>query len=516
MVFIMPGGDHCAVFGCKNDRRHPERNILKDHINTLRFHSCKKKYCATWTRLLHRDGFKVTTTTKVCSNHFLHGQPFSDEPHPTLYMKGYNEVQTTPRRPPPQRSYMSTPRARPKTRTATHRSIGIQVDPSLFEDIVADDHNYCRPAFRNKLFSVEWVAHLEDEINKLTVNCDQLKSQYLQAKDTIAKLEAAIAIFNKKITVSDIANCDDLVKLYTGLPSYNLFKWLLAEVSPHAQSLHYYKGKLSADDKTWQINNTTKPGLKRSQSLEDQLLMTLMKLRLNLQEDDLAFRFGLRQSSVSQVLSTWIPLLAKELAAFIHWPSKEGTMKYYPACFHKYKGTVRCIIDCTEIQIDRPSLAASNSQVYSQYKSRPTLKCLVGITPSGTISYISKPTGGNTSDKKIVKMTNIVDKFEPGDICMADRGFNIQELFLHKQVRLVIPPFQRTTNSTSQFTESEDINTKTVANARIHVERAIGRLKEFQILQGPIPLNMIDLMESALVVCAALVNLQPILVPLSS
>ena len=185
-------------------------------------------------------------------------------------------------------------------------------------------------------------------------------------------------------------------------------------------------------------------------------------------------------------------------------------------CFHKYKGTVRCIIDCTEIQIDRPSLAASNSQVYSQYKSRPTLKCLVGVTPSGTISFVSKPTGGNTSDKKIVKMTNIVDLFEANDICMADRGFNIQELFLHKQVRLVIPPFMRTTKSTSQFTESEDTKTKTVANARIHVERAIGRLKEFTILQGPIPLTMIDLMESALVVCSAIVNLQPILVPLTS
>ena len=51
----------------------------------------------------------------------------------------------------------------------------------------------------------------------------------------------------------------------------------------------------------------------------------------------------------------------------------------------------------------------------------------------------------------------------------------------------------------------------------MHVSmRAIGRLKEFAILQGPIPLTMIDLMESVLVVCSALVNLQPVLVPLTS
>ena len=56
------------------------RYILKDHVNTLRFHACKEQHCATWTRLLNRVGFKVTTSTKVCSNHFRYGQPYPDEP----------------------------------------------------------------------------------------------------------------------------------------------------------------------------------------------------------------------------------------------------------------------------------------------------------------------------------------------------------------------------------------------------------------------------------------------------
>ncbi|KAJ8050642.1 hypothetical protein HOLleu_03926 [Holothuria leucospilota] len=52
----------------------------------------------------------------------------------------------------------------------------------------------------------------------------------------------------------------------------------------------------------------------------------------------------------------------------------------------------------------------SNNQVYSQYKSRPTLKCLVGITAGGTISFVSKPVGGSTSDKKNCKNDCIVEK----------------------------------------------------------------------------------------------------------
>ena len=289
--------------------------VKKDHLNFLKFHSCKKKYYSTWTRLLNRADFKVNENTKVCSNQFKYGQPFPVDPHPTLFMKGYDIASpVTPRRPPPQRSIETTPRARPRTRTLRHRSIGVQVDPSDFEsNKSASDHDYVFPAFRKKQFSADWVAHLEDEIEKLTLNCDDIKVKFLEAKAKVTELEAVIAGHKKNLTVSDIANSDSLFKLYTGLPSYAVFQWLLAEVSPHAQNLHYFKGKDSMTDKSYQVKNQSKPGPKRTQSLEDELLMTLMKLRLNLREEDLAFRFGVGQSTVSRVLSTWLPFLAKEL-----------------------------------------------------------------------------------------------------------------------------------------------------------------------------------------------------------
>ena len=388
------------------------------------------------------------------------------------------------------------------------------MDPSDFNTNNID-HQYGF-GLPSNIFNSDYVAHLEEELSKIKDICEDLQSRLNHANSELEELEKRGIASKHAFTLNDISHSDELIKLYTGIPSYPLFQWLFAEVKPHAETLQYWSGKSSLIDKQYQVYNHNKPGRKRTQSLEDEMLMTLMKLRLNLREDDLAFRFNVSQSTVSKVISTWLPFLHKELKPFIYWPTQDEIRKYYPCCFHRYRGTVRCIIDCTEIQIDRPSLASSNSQVYSQYKSRPTLKCLVGITPGGSISFVSVPAGGNTSDKKLVKMTNIVEKFEENDIVLADRGFNIQELFLHKQVKVIVPPFQRSTSSTSQFTETEDTKTKTVANARIHVERAIGRLKEFSILQGPIPLTMIDLMESALVVCSALVNLQPVLVPLSS
>ena len=231
---------------------------------------------------------------------------------------------------------------------------------------------------------------------------------------------------------------------------------------------------------------------------------------MDLLHEDLAFRFGISVSLVSQILSTWIPLLSRELHGLIYWPTQEEISLYYPECFLKFP-RVRAIIDCTEIPLQRPSIAKANSQIYSNYKSRPTAKVLVACTPGGTVSFISKSAGGAMTDKNLVMLSGILEKFEPLDVCLADRGFNIQELLAPYQVKLIIPPFLK---KNQQFDTKDCIKTKQVANARIHVERVIGRLKEFQILKGDFPLDMLDLLDDILVVCGVLVNLQPPLAPL--
>ena len=87
----MPGGDHCAVWGCDNDRRCPEKLEILPHVGMFRFHSPKNKQDVfSWSRAINRDEFKVTMSTKVCSNHFAQGYRNSRCRTPTLYMKGYD------------------------------------------------------------------------------------------------------------------------------------------------------------------------------------------------------------------------------------------------------------------------------------------------------------------------------------------------------------------------------------------------------------------------------------------
>ena len=87
----MPGGDHCAVWGCDNDRRYPEKLKILTHVGMIRFYSPKNKQdVLSWSRAINRDKFKVTRSTKVCSNHFAQGYRNLQCRIPTLYMKGYD------------------------------------------------------------------------------------------------------------------------------------------------------------------------------------------------------------------------------------------------------------------------------------------------------------------------------------------------------------------------------------------------------------------------------------------
>lgn len=56
--------------------------------------------------------------------------------------------------------------------------------------------------------------------------------------------------------------------------------------------------------------------------------MTLMRIRLDLKIDDLAFRFGLSKSYTSSTVSTMYSFLARELEPLIYRPSKEQTLSY--------------------------------------------------------------------------------------------------------------------------------------------------------------------------------------------
>ena len=93
---------------------------------------------------------------------------------------------------------------------------------------------------------------------------------------------------------------------------------------------------------------------------------------------------------------------------------------------------------------------------------------------------------------------------------MVDRGFTIRDQLSPHGVTLNIPPFME---GRSNLPADEVKRGRKIASLRIYVERAIGRIKNYAILKGTLPLSMLRILNSIVHVCAWLVNFQPVLVP---
>lgn len=156
-----------------------------------------------------------------------------------------------------------------------------------------------------------------------------------------------------------------------------------------------------------------------------------------------------------------------------------------------------------------PSSLVSQANTFSSYKNRNTIKVLIGITPSGAISFVSEAYEGSISDRQLFEVCGLLEKLEPGDEIMADKGFLIQDLLIPRGIRLNIPPFLQSNN---QMPASDVFLTKKIARLRVHVERAIGRVKEFRILQDSLPATMWDSVNELIYVCCMLTNFGPPLV----
>ena len=116
--------------------------------------------------------------------------------------------------------------------------------------------------------------------------------------------------------------------------------------------------------------------------------------------------------------------------------------------------------------------------MYSNYKHHVTYMGLLGIAPSGAITFISELYEESISDKEILRRSGILNKnlWDDNDSIMADRGFTIQNEQALLNVELNIPSFL---GGRAQLSEAEVKENQTIASLRIHVEKAITRMKKF-------------------------------------
>jgi hypothetical protein len=93
----------------------------------------------------------------------------------------------------------------------------------------------------------------------------------------------------------------------------------------------------------------------------------------------------------------------------------------------------------------------------------------------------------------------LIELLQDGDHIMSDRGFSLDAKYTH--LTLVHPPFLE---RQKQLSCQQVLQTRIIARHRIHVERCMGRIKNFKLLNGIIPLKSIYLLNYWFYICTFL------------
>ena len=303
-------------------------------------------------------------------------------------------------------------------------------------------------------------------------------------------------LLSTQLTEDSFRDNDDKTKFYTGIPSFSLLMHVLNLIAPH-------------------IKRNSQNALCQFQ----EFLLVLIRLKLNSPLQDLAYRFNVSVPTAHRIFDRWIYVMSVRLNFLIQWPEQEELQATMPLVFQRNFGKkVAVIIDCFEIFTERPSSLIARAMTWSNYKHHNTVKFLIGVTPQGVISFISKAWGGRVSDKYLTENSGLLRRLLPGDIVLADRGFDIADSVGFYQAGLHIPAFTRGKKQLS----AKEVETRKIANVRIHVERVIGLVRrKYSILQGILPIQLVtarrggDLapIDKIAIICCALTNLSESIVP---
>ena len=295
-------------------------------------------------------------------------------------------------------------------------------------------------------------------------------------------------------TLSNFVNDPQGIHFYTGMETYNRLKFVLATLGP-ADDLQYHQG--------------SRPPM----SADDQFLMTLIKLRLHKANFELSRMFHISESMVMNVFVTWINFMYVTWSELPWWTSRDLVKFYSPSDFRSKFPKTRVIVDGTECPISKPRQPLLQQATFSTYKNRNTIKVLVGCSPGGLVTFCSKAYGGSASDRQIVERSPLLNMCDPGDSIMADKGFNVQDLFVPFKVTINIPTFFKKTNRLSGKVVMKD---RKIASKRVHIERIIGLGKTFKILREAMNNTESSLASEIISVCFWLCNFRGGIVPVDA
>ena len=324
----------------------------------------------------------------------------------------------------------------------------------------------------------------DSRIVKLRVDNLILNHEIEELKHEFENNSCSINCRNENLRIEKLVNNEQLFTEYTGLCSMNLF------LDIH-QDIH----------KEFRINIEAEENVEYIQS-EDQLLMTLMRLKCNFSLSDLSVRFGFRSIKIKDAMINWIN--------YLHNYFYENRMKiqpfpFYaneplklPKCFNIFTNS-RIIIGVVNIIF---SVSWISDQNYGKELKKKQLRGIVGLSPMNEVIFASDLYPEEVQLTDIILQSELLLKLSPGDSILSEVNLNLDHIL----------PLHVEFNRPLYLDESHRVNDipSRIAVACQGVSDVIKKLQTYAVLDRySAILNDGNLASMVFQICCCLINLDP-------
>ena len=406
---------HCAVPGCTSN----SKTAVGVSFHKFPADAALRRL---WVKNIRRDerkgAWSINSSTRVCSLHFAeesYNAPSRKRERRTTWTNRILKVTAVPtvfdcfpERLQPTSSKRKAPVIRealePKQKRKRDADVAdCREDTSAAsQDVEGEREDNADTSAGVQHEHCDCVEALQGTVESLQREVDYLQSERIveQAKETelLHQLEKERA--RRDFCIDRFKGDNRKMRYYTGFLTYGMFMACFDFLLQSAKEMRTWQGKRTSTGE----RTTEKTGPKSKLPLQEQFFLVMVRLRLGLNVEDLADRFYINPSTVSRIFTTWINLMYVKFKELPLWMSRSKVDKWMPPCFKKWYPTTRVIIDGTEFYIEKPSSLARQSATWSSYKNHNTFKVLVGISPDGTMVYISHLYEGSMSDVDLVQL----------------------------------------------------------------------------------------------------------------
>ena len=135
--------------------------------------------------------------------------------------------------------------------------------------------------------------------------CLEINDNDSAVKPSVSSTQTQTTSTCRKLSIEELSLNPNMLQYYTGLDDYEHINFVLNTLGPGRFSLKYYRGAV------------------RNISIENQFLITLIRLRRYMPYIEISYLINTTGKTVSNIIITWINFMYSKWSALDMWPSKK-------------------------------------------------------------------------------------------------------------------------------------------------------------------------------------------------